>query len=106
MSYQPVFHMVLTEGLTWLVLKDILGYYLLYSPKLDAIFFVDHVLFFQTRGGNTFFFVNRPFSNWAKISNSLSNHSQLQYHHESLQDADILKSTIENPESRIECDDQ
>ena len=44
----------------------------------------------------------KPFSNWVKISETLSNHSKHQYHRECLQRADILKSTVENPASRID----
>lgn len=46
-------------------------------------------------------FVNKPFSNWVKISGSLSSHSRLQYHRDCLQLADALNTTTENPEARI-----
>ena len=45
--------------------------------------------------------MKRPFSNWLKISDLLSKHSQLLYQFESLQDADIMKFTNDNPESQI-----
>ena len=38
----------------------------------------------------------------AKISSDLSAHSSLSYHQECLQKAHILKSTIENPASRLD----
>ena len=46
--------------------------------------------------------VNRPFCNWVKITETLSKHAKLAYHHKALQDADILKSVIDNPKSRID----
>ena len=36
------------------------------------------------------------------LSEPLSKHSKLTYHHKALQDADILKNVIENPKSRID----
>lgn len=46
--------------------------------------------------------VNKPFSNWVKLSDVLSNHFKLLYHQESLQAADILRDTIQMPASRID----
>ena len=45
--------------------------------------------------------VNVPFSDWVKISAVLDTHSKHLYHHFSLQSANVLKSSIENPVSRI-----
>jgi len=42
--------------------------------------------------------VNRPFSQWVKLSDALSSHSKAAYHSDCLQAADILKATIENPD--------
>ncbi|SMN12517.1 hypothetical protein SPBRAN_1299 [uncultured Candidatus Thioglobus sp.] len=77
--------------------------WLRYSPKLDAVLCGPCALLLPShKKEDKGFLVNKPFSNWVKISNALSNHSKLQYHHECLQDADILKYTIENPVSRID----
>ena len=46
--------------------------------------------------------VNRPYSNWSKLSNALSNHSLLGYHRNCLQDSDTLKATIDNPTCRLD----
>ena len=46
--------------------------------------------------------VNRPFSNWVKISNALTKHSKHLYHRDSLLSADTLKTSIENSSSRID----
>ena len=46
--------------------------------------------------------VNKPFSNWVKLSDALNTHSKHSYHHDALQSADVLKTTIENPSSRID----
>ena len=41
--------------------------------------------------------VNRPYTNWIKISYVPSKHTSLHYHHDCDRDADILKSAVENP---------
>ncbi len=46
--------------------------------------------------------VNRPFSNWIKISSILANHSSLRYHRNCLVMADTLKSSVENPSTRVD----
>ena len=46
--------------------------------------------------------MNKPYSNWIKLSEVLSNHSKLTYHRQCLQAADTLKCSIENLESRID----
>ena len=46
--------------------------------------------------------MNRPFSNWVKLSEVLQNHSKLTYHRDTVQSADVLKISIENPASRID----
>ena len=69
------------------------------------VYFVDHacsLLLPNIKRRDKCLLVNRPYSNWVKISNALSNHSLLRYHQECLQDADILKATIDNPTSRID----
>ena len=46
--------------------------------------------------------VNKPFSNWVKLSNVLSSHSKLAYHRDDVRSADILKTSVENPGSSID----
>ena len=46
--------------------------------------------------------MNRPFSNWVKLSEVLQNHSKLTCHRDAVQSADVLKISIENPGSRID----
>ena len=77
--------------------------WLRYSPKLDAVLCGAGALLMksdvrQDKG----WLVNKPFSNWVKLSDMLSNHSKFLYHLESLQDADILRDTIQTPASRID----
>ena len=77
--------------------------WLRYSPKLDGVFCGScSLLLPNIKRRDKCLHVNRPYSNWVKISNALSNHSLLRYHQECLQDADILKATIDNPTSRID----
>ncbi len=46
--------------------------------------------------------VNKPFNNWEKLNSTLSNHSQLKYHLDSVLAADTLRSTVLNPKQRID----
>ena len=46
--------------------------------------------------------VNKPFSNWVKTSRVLNSHSKLVYHHDAAQTADVLKSSVDNPGTRID----
>ena len=46
--------------------------------------------------------VNKPFSNWVKLSDALNTHSKHSYYRDALQSADVLKTTIENPSYRID----
>ena len=46
--------------------------------------------------------VNKTFSNWVKLSNVMKTHSKYLYHRDALQSVDVLKSTIENPSSRLD----
>jgi len=77
--------------------------WLLYSPKLDAVFCGPCSLLLPvSKRRDKGLLVNRPFSNWGKLSITLSNHSEHIYHRECLQDADILKSVIDNPAGRVD----
>ena len=46
--------------------------------------------------------VNKAFNNWSKLSTTLLNHSTFKYHHRCMQNAEILNSTIETPQSHID----
>ena len=46
--------------------------------------------------------MNRPFSNWVTISNMLASHSSLHYHRHCLEMADALKSSVDNPATRVD----
>ncbi len=77
--------------------------FLLYSPKLDGVFCGPCSLFLSSdKRKDKGLLVNRSFSNWSKIGNALSNHSSLLYHQDCVQYTDILKSSIDNPSSRID----
>ena len=76
--------------------------WLKYSPKLDGVFCGPCALFAGENRMDKGVLVNMPFSNWVKITEILSKHAKLAYHHKALQDADILKNVIENPMSRID----
>lgn len=59
-----------------------------------------HFLFRRDKG----LLINRPFSNWVKLNNVLSNHSKPAHHREAVPSTVMLKTTVENPASRV-CDD-
>ena len=81
-------------------LKNIPGFY---SPKLDSVFCGPcSLLLPNSKRRDKGLLVNKPYSNWAKISNDLSAPSSLACHRECLQMAGILKDTIENPASRLD----
>ena len=44
----------------------------------------------------------KSLSNWVTINDTLSKHSKLSYHRDSVTKADSLKSTVENPSSRVD----
>ena len=46
--------------------------------------------------------MNKPYSNWIKISNALSNHTSFCYHCDCVKDADTLKMTVEIPTLQID----
>ena len=46
--------------------------------------------------------MNRSFPNWIKVSNTLANHSSLRYHRHCLAMANDLKSSVDNPRTRID----
>ena len=76
--------------------------WLKYSPKLDGVFCGSCAVLLTSSRQDKGVLVNRPFSQWVKLSETLSKHAKLAYHHEALQAADILKSSIGNPNSRID----
>ena len=77
--------------------------WLWYSPKLDGVFcWPCAVLLSGDSRRDKGLLVNKPFSNWVKISNVLSNHSKCTYHRDSVQLADVLKTSVERPASRVD----
>ena len=77
--------------------------WLKYSTKLNGVFCGPCALLLSTNERKEIEnLVNRSFSNWAKLSSILSNHSSLHYHCKSMQDADILKMFVKAPQSRID----
>ncbi len=72
--------------------------WVLYSPKLDAIMCGPcSILLTTDKREDKGFLVNKPFNNWEKLNSTLSNHSQLKYHLDSVLAADTLRSTVLNP---------
>ena len=77
--------------------------WLRYSPTLDAVFCGPcSVLISSDNREGKGLLVNRPFSRWVKVTDTLSSHSKAAYHSDCLQAADILKATMENPNARID----
>ena len=77
--------------------------WLRYSPRLDGVFHGPCALLLSNaKRKDKSKLVNAPFSNWVKLSDTLITHSSHVYHREALQSADILKSSIENPDSRVD----
>ena len=77
--------------------------WLLYSPKVDGIFCGPCAILFPVdKRKDKGLLVNKPFSNWIKLSSALIDHSKLKYHRDCLQLADTIRSSIENPASRVD----
>ena len=77
--------------------------WLRYSPALDGVFCGACAVFLTgDKRKDKGLLVNKPFSNWVKLSDTLSTHSKHLYHLTALQSADIVKMTIEKPSSRID----
>ncbi len=72
-------------------------------PTLDAVFCgACALLLREDKRRDKGLLVNKLFSNWVKLSETLSTHSKHSYHRDALQLADILKTTIKKPASRID----
>ena len=77
--------------------------WLLYSPKVDGIFCGPCAILLPVdKRKDKGLLVNKPFSNWIKLSSALIDHSKLKYHRDCLQLADTIRSSIENPASRVD----
>lgn len=77
--------------------------WLRYSPSQDGVYCGPCAVMLSEdsrRGKQSL--VNKPFSNWVKISRVLSSHSKLVYHRDAAQAADVLKSSVDNPGTRID----
>ena len=68
--------------------------WLRYSLKLDGMFCGPCAVFAGENRMDKGILVNRPFSNWVSITETLSKHAKLAYHHKALQDADVLKMSL------------
>ena len=78
--------------------------WLIYSPKLDGVFCGPCALLLPSSMNrrDKGLLVNRPFSNWVKISSTLASHSSLHYHRHCLEMADALKSYVDNPATWVD----
>uniref|UniRef100_A0A1X7UA98 TTF-type domain-containing protein n=2 Tax=Amphimedon queenslandica TaxID=400682 RepID=A0A1X7UA98_AMPQE len=77
--------------------------WLRYSPKLNGLFCGPCSLLLSIdKRKDKCLLVNRPYSNWVKISNILKKHNSLSYHSACVQSADTLRATVVNPISRID----
>ena len=76
--------------------------WLLYSPKVDGVFCGPcSILLSSSDRADKGLLVNKPLSNWEKLSNTLSSHSSLRYHRDCVLKVDVLKTTVEIPSSYI-----
>ena len=75
--------------------------WLKYSTVLDGVFCAPCAILLHNRE-NKGALVNQSFSNWTRLGEKLNNHSSLAYHREALLLADSLKTSVENPSSRID----
>ena len=75
--------------------------WLKYSPKLDAVFCGPCAVLLNDSRKDKGVLVNTSFSKWVKLSETLRKHAKLAYHRDYFQAADILRTSIENPGSRI-----
>ena len=77
--------------------------WLRYSTSTDGIFCAPCAIMLsaeQRRGKG--YLVNSPFSNWVKISETLSTHVKLRYHQDCVAAADIMHDTVLRPAARID----
>ena len=70
--------------------------WLVYSPVVDGVCCAPCALYSEQTRADKGYLVNVPFRNWVKLSDILATHAKHKYAH-SMQDADILKATIDNP---------
>ncbi len=86
-------------GISWVIKFP----WILYSPKVNGIFCGPCAILLPVdKRKDKGLLVNRPFSNWIKLSSVLNDHSKLKYHRDCLQLADTIKSSVENPASRVD----
>ena len=69
--------------------------WLSYSTKLDGVFCGPCAILLPEHSRyDKGVLVNKHFNNWVKISDTLSSHSKLIYHHDCMQIADALKDHL------------
>ena len=74
-----------------------------YSPSQDGVYCGPCAVLLSEdsrRGKQSL--VNKPLSNWVKISSVVSSHFKLAYYCDAAQAADVLKSSLDNPGTRID----
>ena len=75
----------------------------MYNPACDSIFCGPCALLCsKQQRADKGSLVNVPFSNWVKISDTLATHAKHKYHISPLEAADTFRTTIENPNCRLD----
>ena len=74
--------------------------WLVYSQRLDGIFCISCALMTKDRE-NKGLLVNKPFTRWTKLSDTLKTHSLQESHYHAMQDAANFKAFVEKPADRI-----
>ena len=73
--------------------------WLVYSPAIDDVYSAPCALLYSDQNHtDNGFLVNVCFRNWVK----LSSHARHKYHTRSMQDVDILRETVDNPDCRLD----
>ena len=67
---------------------------------LDGVFCIKCAILAKDRQ-NKSVLVNRPFTRWTKLSETLKNHNEQESHNQTMQDAAALKNFVEKPRGRI-----
>ena len=77
--------------------------WLVYSPANDAVYCAPCALLCseKTRADKGLF-VNVPFRNWVKLSESLAAHAKHTYHAHCMDEADTFRAVVDNPDSRLD----
>ena len=85
--------------------KDWLAKYpwLVYSTAVDGVYCAPcAIMRTQLVRSDKGLLVNVPFRNWVKLSDALATHAKLKYHRNAMQAADTLRTTVDNPDARLD----